>query len=899
MRAGMPHALFLALGALLSVVPSADAQRLFFSKYIYAGQEKMYLEIHNPSCIDVTLDEFAIVIARDGRAFSYGSAYWLTGWSVPPGGSVKIGTEDFVIQYYTSTDRETAMDFLLKRSSTQDLQRTSKIYDRVCGSSTCTYHDWFDGNDAIGLIHNGQIIDSIGQERDPEIVGKTSWPIAGVATAMRNHVLIRKRWVTEGNFGMWTERGLESNNTEWHVEAMLRDLTDERIATFGKHRTDLKYPCSLLKATCATTGTTVGVSRDQLSIVCPPNCHLHPGKVVGAQGQYDLDSHICKSAIHANITGLTTTGGFPEEGRLPPYDSSLGTGGFSRGTSSSYHDNWAQIPAHADIIYMVPNGNESHYNTTSFFNMISHVRNINKQFLFSETHKRSTRVAVVGYAGSTNNSLYPNWPTWTKSYRESLQQVDRLREAPSGGPGEDLANALRLMCDRLIHYDVRRPTSDTRQQSPRVGVNKFLFIYLRRRPQKQPLLDAEMYLKCFTRLGFTVLTLTNSTMKWGEHFDNTLATSRDTHYSFNWDEATYGAGWGNWEMSNHILQTIWDEQMCWDRSYQTEVEKSYIEYVAYEMPYNALRSIATKCVASYNRSHSTAVPTVSPTNHPTLNPTRTPTTVTPTEFRCAGCFWTTDLTPPFIPATPAPSFTPAPTPEPPEFDQYRIKKVEFLPSICTANCNNAGACNPSTGTCDCDVGFKGPGCTERDCLGGCFNGGVCDVMTGDCICVTGDDGIQYSGKHCTEISCRAMMGAGEICNNRGTCDTSTGYCNCEPGWYGRYCEGDMCGREEGIYGCSNNGKCSYTNGTCTCYTGYFGKNCEYKKCEDDCSQYGFCDLRTGYCICDSKFEGVAGCKFGRCKNDCSGHGECDYSSRKCTCDPGWELSDCSRAKIGP
>merc|ERR1711998_123692 len=172
-------------------------------------------------------------------------------------------------------------------------------------------------------------------------------------------------------------------------------------------------------------------------------------------------------------------------------------------------------------------------------------------------------------------------------------------------------------------------------------------------------------------------------------------------------------------------------------------------------------------------------------------------------------------------------------------------------------------------------------------------------MTGDCICVTGDDGIQYSGKHCTEISCRAMMGGGEICNNRGTCDTSTGYCNCEPGWYGRYCEGDMCGREEGIYGCSNNGKCSYTNGTCTCYTGYFGKNCEYKKCEDDCSQYGFCDLRTGYCICDSKFEGVAGCKFGRCKNDCSGHGECDYSSRKCTCDPGWELSDCSRAKIGP
>mmetsp|Transcript_21392 Transcript_21392/g.34515 ORF Transcript_21392/g.34515 Transcript_21392/m.34515 type:complete len:911 (-) Transcript_21392:593-3325(-) len=874
----------------LVCLEQASAQRLFFSKYVHADEARQLVEIYNPSCMEAPLNEFSIIVAKDGGAWNYGSQFFLArdpAMKLGGGGTWVIASDDFKTNYLPPiTNRQLEPTYVDKYLS------SSRIYQKEGG----TYYGWFNGNDALALLHNGIIIDTIGKEKMPAMkTAGTGFNINGDPLATKNKWLARKSWVMEGNMGRWKERGHKSNASEWSVYPAPSSSVDALLLTVGTHKTDTgKFPCSLDKLTCAATGYTLGVSRGESTFVCPPNCHLYPGKVIGQGGTYDIGSSICKAAIHANITQLVNTPGFPQEGRPQPYSDAHGISEVNDGNNAPSDD---QIPAKADIIILAPNGNDAFFNfsdgasmsDSSWNKLQTHLRTLVRQFMFYN-NDQMTRMAIAGYS----NAIIPAQPKWRNTYSAIYSDIAHAIEYNSGTSGEKVGDALRLTCDALLKYDVR---NDSLSQSPRPGANKFLIVYMRHAPNKTEKSIMSEYVNCFVDQGFEILTIGNSTTGWGKSYDNPIATSRDAHYMFDWKEP-YSNGFGSEGIFQFILRNIWDAQLCWDRSYQTSQERPYIKYQAKEIPYEAMISKRSQCVASYNRTHKTAAPTVSPTQAPTRNPTQSPTTVSPTIIACVDCTWDTDIrqevTVPVVVVDPITQ----PVEEPlPSFDAFTLTRDVEYKMLCFGgrSCNNNGNCIHTEGYCQCYNGFSGPGCAEIACPV-CHHGGSCNKETGKCTCPMDAEGNVYMGDDCLKIDCKPFQGTGERCSGRGACNFDTGVCTCDKGFLGRHCEQLLCGPDLDN-DCYGRGICDYPSGECNCYKGFHGKFCQYAKCTDDCSDFGICDVETGHCSCDhATWYGTngGGCRFGYCPNDCSGHGECDYVFRTCKCDEGWSLSDCSR-----
>jgi hypothetical protein len=206
-----------------------------------------------------------------------------------------------------------------------------------------------------------------------------------------------------------------------------------------------------------------------------------------------------------------------------------------------------------------------------------------------------------------------------------------------------------------------------------------------------------------------------------------------------------------------------------------------------------------------------------------------------------------------------------------------------------------------------------------------------------------------------------------LCSGRGLCDTSTGDCVCFSGFTasdGRGSRGTVpnCGYaylpvtscpSSGGRECSGHGRCSgYPSYQCECFDGWRGDgpgDCSRRNCpfgaawfdtpsdvdvahgDAECSNKGSCDRKSGKCICEESFEGIA-CERMSCPgrtvrgSSCSGHGKClsmsdmaSYSTtslgdpepvsygsdqnkastwdarkvRGCLCDEDWTGYDCS------
>ncbi|XP_038601852.1 tenascin isoform X6 [Tachyglossus aculeatus] len=246
----------------------------------------------------------------------------------------------------------------------------------------------------------------------------------------------------------------------------------------------------------------------------------------------------------------------------------------------------------------------------------------------------------------------------------------------------------------------------------------------------------------------------------------------------------------------------------------------------------------------------------------------------------------------------------------------------------TPFCNGRGNYSTESCGCICESGWKGPNCSEPDCLSNCHNRGQC--INGQCVC---DDG--FMGEDCSQPACP------NDCNDQGKC--ISGVCVCFDGYTGPDCNREVCplpcsehGRcvngqcicQEGFSGedcqeplclnnCYNRGRCvenecvcdeGYTgddcselicpndcydrghciNGTCFCEKGFTGEDCGQRTCPNDCNQRGRCE--NGRCVCDDGFLGDD-CSERRCPGDCNDHGRCVHG--QCVCDEGYTGEDCS------
>lgn len=126
-------------------------------------------------------------------------------------------------------------------------------------------------------------------------------------------------------------------------------------------------------------------------------------------------------------------------------------------------------------------------------------------------------------------------------------------------------------------------------------------------------------------------------------------------------------------------------------------------------------------------------------------------------------------------------------------------------------CSMAGICDRKTGVCACFPGYEGIACQRTMCPNNCGDKGVCatqemmaryaskeyvDPWDKDkeqgCICDLG-----YRGPDCTERECKTGTDPnsgeggpffGRDCSGRGVCNYASGLCNCFPGFMGDRCE---------------------------------------------------------------------------------------------------------------
>lgn len=148
---------------------------------------------------------------------------------------------------------------------------------------------------------------------------------------------------------------------------------------------------------------------------------------------------------------------------------------------------------------------------------------------------------------------------------------------------------------------------------------------------------------------------------------------------------------------------------------------------------------------------------------------------------------------------------------------------------CTEGCVNGECTKPET--CTCRSGFSGERCQNSGCEGGrwgpncaeecqCEHGGHCDPVTGDCECNPG-----YRGSMCESVCPSGRYGAS--CSSSCSCGTGhrchpvTGDCiPCTTGTWGEHCTQKCRCDEEGTE------LCSHKDGRCFCKGNRFGLRCE-------------------------------------------------------------------------
>ena len=157
------------------------AAELLFSEYSEAASgNNKYIEIYNASGADVNLEGFTVRLASNGGA--WGNTATLSG--------TLLAGDVFVIA---------------------NASATQNILDLADMTSDVTF---FNGNDALGLFFGEMLIDVIGiQGQDPS----TGWDVAGVTAATKDHTLVRKFEVTQGNTNWPESAGTNAEDSEWLV----------------------------------------------------------------------------------------------------------------------------------------------------------------------------------------------------------------------------------------------------------------------------------------------------------------------------------------------------------------------------------------------------------------------------------------------------------------------------------------------------------------------------------------------------------------------------------------------------------------------------------------------------------------------------------------------------------
>lgn len=163
---------------------------LFFSEYAEGSSSNKYLEIYNPTDSVVFLDNYAFPSASNGAdvigTYDYWNSFPENGASINPGGVYVI--------CHSSADSS------------------------ILAFANHTHNYLSNGDDGYALVYgdesNYQVLDFIGDfNEDPG----TGWSVAGVDNATKDHTLVRKFSVQQGNSNWIESAGTNEEDSEWIV----------------------------------------------------------------------------------------------------------------------------------------------------------------------------------------------------------------------------------------------------------------------------------------------------------------------------------------------------------------------------------------------------------------------------------------------------------------------------------------------------------------------------------------------------------------------------------------------------------------------------------------------------------------------------------------------------------
>ena len=167
----------------------ANDPALFISEYAEGSSNNKYLEIYNGTGADVDLSNYSLSSCSNGCDED-------NEWDYPNNVTFAAGTiianGDVYVVYHGSADPTIAAE----------------------GDQTFTYLSNGDDVFALTEVGSGFVLDIIG------IIGNdpgSGWEVAGVINATKDHTLVRKCSVTQGNINWSMSSGTNAQDSEWEV----------------------------------------------------------------------------------------------------------------------------------------------------------------------------------------------------------------------------------------------------------------------------------------------------------------------------------------------------------------------------------------------------------------------------------------------------------------------------------------------------------------------------------------------------------------------------------------------------------------------------------------------------------------------------------------------------------
>ena len=203
---------------------------LFISEYGEGSGYNKYIEIYNGTGTSVNLSDYEIWKITNGGSWPE--------YTLNLSGNLTHG--DVYIIYHTSSN----IDPIISSA----------------GDVTWSQASWT-GDDAVGLAKNGVLIDVIGEDGpDPG----NGWDVAGITDATKDHTLVRKCSVTQGNTNWSLSAGTDALNSEWVV------LSQNDWSDIGQHT----FPCQSVSIPGCTDP--LACNYDSTSTVDDGSC-TYPG----------------------------------------------------------------------------------------------------------------------------------------------------------------------------------------------------------------------------------------------------------------------------------------------------------------------------------------------------------------------------------------------------------------------------------------------------------------------------------------------------------------------------------------------------------------------------------------------------------------------------------------------